>query len=77
MGRIVNSIRPNNTAKSTPNTVIYDQITPTQCGRSTLLGGPVPSKHLFYSAGAVADDKQTCLLADNPECFVFLKANLM
>jgi len=56
------------------------QVFHTHCGRSTLLSGPatsVPSEHLFSSAGDIADDKRTCLLAENLDCLVFLKANLM
>jgi len=37
----------------------------------------LPNKHLFSSTGDIADDKQTCLLAENLERLVFLKANLM
>jgi len=37
----------------------------------------VPSERLFSSAGDIADDKRTCLLAENLERLVFLKANLM
>jgi len=49
--------------------------------RSTLLGSPCDecaySEHLFSSAGDIADDKLTCLLAENLERLVFLKANFM
>lgn len=37
----------------------------------------VPSERLFSSAGDISDDKRTCLLAENLERLVFLKANLM
>jgi len=36
----------------------------------------VPSERLFSSTGDTADDKLTCLLAENLETPVFLKANL-
>jgi len=36
----------------------------------------VPSERLFSSAGDIADNKRTCLLAENLERLVFLKANL-
>ena len=36
----------------------------------------VPSERLFSSAGDIADDKRTCLLAENLERLVFLKPNL-
>jgi len=37
----------------------------------------VPSERLFSSNGDIADDKRTCLLPENLERLVFLKANLM
>jgi len=37
----------------------------------------VPREHLFSSAGDIADDKRTCLLAENLERLVFLKADVM
>jgi len=37
----------------------------------------MPSERIFSSAGDMADDKRTCLLAENLERLVFLKANLM
>ena len=36
-----------------------------------------PSEHLFSSAGDIADDKRTSLLAENLERLVFFKANSM
>jgi len=35
------------------------------------------SERLFSSAGDIADDKRTSLMAENLERLVFLKANLM
>jgi len=37
----------------------------------------MPSERLFSSTGDIADDKRTCLLAENLERLVFLKANVM
>jgi len=36
----------------------------------------VPSERLFSSAGDICLDKRTCLLAENVERLVFLKANM-
>ena len=37
----------------------------------------VSSERLFSTAGDVCGDERTCLLADNIERLVFLKANVM
>jgi len=40
------------------------------------LATSVPSERLFSSAGDICSDKRTCLLAENVERLLFLKANM-
>jgi len=58
----------------------HAQVSPTQCNRSALLGGPCNERAYWTSLQICwwhADAKWTCLLTENLQRLVFLKANLM